>query len=386
MIYIIGIVISFFLVLILFSKNNKTQADIILAWWLVFMGIHLTIYYIYYSQEYLAFPYFLGLEFPLPLVHGPFLYLYTITLTDQPVWGKYKLVHFLPFALGYIPLLPFLFQSLEYKISVYQGKGEGYDYLIWPMSIAAILSGVGYIILSLRSIRRHQKNITNQFSYTEKINLTWLRYLIFGIAMIWVAIIIGQDKYIYAFATLFVLYIGYFGIKQVGIFTHDAIETKFEKLPTSASLSLESSDMELEPAIPIEDVSAEKSKYLKSGLSDEDAQTIHFQLKELMQKDKVYLDPDLTLVGLAKRLKLHPNTLSQVINTLEQKNFYDYINHQRIEEFKKRILEPENQKYNLLGLAFQSGFNSKSAFNRNFKKTTGLVPSEYLKEQNINIE
>jgi AraC-like DNA-binding protein len=386
MIYIIGIVISFFLVLILFSKKNKTQADIILAWWLVFMGIHLTIYYIYYSQEYISFPYLLGIEFPLPLVHGPFLYLYTITLTEQPVWGKYKLVHFLPFVIGYLPLLPFLFQSFEYKIAVYQGKGLGYDYIIWPMSIAAILSGVGYIILSLRSIRKHQKNIINQFSYTEKINLTWLRYLIFGISVIWGAIIFGQDEYIYAFATFFVLYIGYFGIKQVGIFTHDAIETKFEKLPTTASPSLESSDMELEPVIPIEDVSAEKSKYLKSGLSDEDAQAIHCRLQEIMQKDKVYLDPDLTLVELAKRLKLHPNTLSQVINTLEQKNFYDYINHQRIEEFKKRVLEPENQKYNLLGLAFQSGFNSKSAFNRNFKKTTGLVPSEYLKEKHINIE
>jgi AraC-like DNA-binding protein len=83
---------------------------------------------------------------------------------------------------------------------------------------------------------------------------------------------------------------------------------------------------------------------------------------------------------VAEELEIHPNTLSQVINTVEQKNFFDYVNTLRIEEFKERIANPDNQKYTLLSLAFECGFNSKTSFNRNFKNLTGKSPSEYLKE------
>ena len=98
-----------------------------------------------------------------------------------------------------------------------------------------------------------------------------------------------------------------------------------------------------------------------------------------MQKEKLYKNSELTLADLSQKLNVHPNVLSQVINSAEQKNFYDYVNHLRVEEFKTIILLPENQKFTLLSIAFECGFNSKTAFNRNFKKATGFSPSEYLK-------
>jgi AraC-like DNA-binding protein len=70
---------------------------------------------------------------------------------------------------------------------------------------------------------------------------------------------------------------------------------------------------------------------------------------------------------------------------LEEKTFYDYINGKRIEEFKKMILRPENQKYTIVGLAYDCGFNSKTAFYRNFKNVTGLSPTQYLQQQNIQL-
>ena len=76
----------------------------------------------------------------------------------------------------------------------------------------------------------------------------------------------------------------------------------------------------------------------------------------------------------------HPNYLSQVINEVEGINFYDYVNRLRVEEFKRLLSLPENQRFTLLALAYDCGFNSKSAFNRCFKKTTGLSPSEYAKQ------
>ncbi len=98
-----------------------------------------------------------------------------------------------------------------------------------------------------------------------------------------------------------------------------------------------------------------------------------------MENEKLFKNSELTLTQLSQTLNVHPNTLSQVINSVEQKNFYDYINFQRVEEFKKAMALPENQKFTLLSLAFECGFNSKTAFNRNFRKVTGVSPSEYLK-------
>jgi len=105
-----------------------------------------------------------------------------------------------------------------------------------------------------------------------------------------------------------------------------------------------------------------------------------------MQTQKVFKQEELTLAQLARMLDVHPNNLSQVINTYENKNFYDYINSLRIEEFKSLALMPQNSRYTLLSLAFEVGFNSKTSFNRNFKKFTGLSPSSYLKEVNIQLE
>jgi AraC-like DNA-binding protein len=58
-------------------------------------------------------------------------------------------------------------------------------------------------------------------------------------------------------------------------------------------------------------------------------------------------------------------------------SYYDFINQYRIEEFKNRLADPESERYNLLSIAFDSGFQSKGTFNSIFKKFTGMTPSEY---------
>ena len=104
-----------------------------------------------------------------------------------------------------------------------------------------------------------------------------------------------------------------------------------------------------------------------------------------MLKDKLFKDPELNLGQLAGNLNVHSNVLSQVINSFENKSFYDYINGLRIEEFKTLVADPVNRQYTLLSLAYECGFNSKTAFNRNFKKVTALSPSEYLSQIKVNL-
>src|SRR5690625_577176 len=96
-----------------------------------------------------------------------------------------------------------------------------------------------------------------------------------------------------------------------------------------------------------------------------------------MKANKPYLESDLTLPKLAEELDLSTHHLSQVINEMHGKNFFNFINKYRVAEVKRKIQDPEFQNYSLLGIAYESGFNSKSAFNRVFKNVTGMTPSEY---------
>ena len=71
--------------------------------------------------------------------------------------------------------------------------------------------------------------------------------------------------------------------------------------------------------------------------------------------------------------------LTQALNEVLQTKFNDYVNAFRITEVQALLLRPEKSKHNLLTLAFEAGFNSKSSFNTAFKKHTGLTPTQFRK-------
>ena len=123
----------------------------------------------------------------------------------------------------------------------------------------------------------------------------------------------------------------------------------------------------------------DNSKYAKSGLSDQEIQSLGIKLSNLMVKEKPYLDAQLSLKKLADMMNISPNNLSQVINSQKDKNFFDYVNSYRIRELIELLKNEKNKQYTILSLAMDAGFNSKSAFNASFKKLTDMTPSEYLK-------
>ncbi|WP_424961827.1 helix-turn-helix domain-containing protein [Ekhidna sp.] len=119
----------------------------------------------------------------------------------------------------------------------------------------------------------------------------------------------------------------------------------------------------------------------RSLMSSEEVDHFSQKLKNLMFNEHLYLDTSLTLRNMAETLNLHPNKLSWLLNEKLQKNFNDFINTYRLEAFQKKALEPKNSHLTLLGLAFESGFTSKSVFNDFFRKTTGLTPKQWVKTQ-----
>ncbi|MCP4373992.1 MAG: helix-turn-helix transcriptional regulator, partial [Deltaproteobacteria bacterium] len=123
------------------------------------------------------------------------------------------------------------------------------------------------------------------------------------------------------------------------------------------------------------------SKYEYSSLTRRDLSTYGHKLLEHIKRDRPYADNELKLQDIASYLGLPPYQLSQVINTELKTNFYSLINKYRIEEAKRLLIDPDKQHLNILEIAFETGFNSKSAFNTAFKKNTTITPSQYKQAQ-----
>ena len=131
---------------------------------------------------------------------------------------------------------------------------------------------------------------------------------------------------------------------------------------------------------PEKDEVGEKPKYEGYQLDDEIAAAYAKEARDLMEKEKLYRNPYLTMPEVAKKLKLSANTLSQVLNGYCGQTFYNFVNTYRVEEVISMMQDPKNNDKSILKLSIEAGFNTKSTFNNIFKKTTGMTPAEFRKK------
>ncbi len=234
--------------------------------------------------------------------------------------------------------------------------------------ILTAISGPVYFLMTIRLFKRLDINIFNNFSNSTEIDLIWIRRLVLGFGIVWTSLIsITVIHHIFhlfsmVFCTdglflslsVFVLLMGYFGLRQKIIYRSEDI------VVTGNGTNMQ-------------------AKYSGSRLSDPEATRLAQQVKKHFELSKTYLNPDLTLSQLAAETGISSHVLSQVINEQFKQNFFDFVNQHRVEEFKKRMNRTEFENFSLLGIALDCGFNSKSAFNRIFKKSTGLTPSQFRK-------
>ncbi|MEN6311853.1 MAG: helix-turn-helix domain-containing protein, partial [Acidobacteriota bacterium] len=120
-------------------------------------------------------------------------------------------------------------------------------------------------------------------------------------------------------------------------------------------------------------------RYERSSLTPENAELYKARLLEMMEREKPFLDPEITLPKLARSLDIPVAHLSQVLNDLLGRNFYEFINRYRVEDAKRRVVGPEAGRDKLITVALECGFNSVATFNRVFKEMTGRTPSDYRK-------
>jgi len=357
--YIVGTTISLFIAALLFNKRDKSQADQILMVWMIINALHLAVQYSFVSGLMMKYPFLYGIVAPLPLLHGIFLYLYVASATNQlPKEKNWIWAHFIPaiLALAYL-LRYFLFLPSHDQVDILNNEGKGHEVFIMLLLAGVMLSGVIYVIWSSILLYRHKQNIKDQFSGLDKVDLRWLQFLIYGLGAIWCVVIFSQDdQVIFYGVVVFVILTGFFGIQQIDIFKNRSDQAIGLNLNSDSS----------------------KEKYAKSGLTNEESARLYKQLNNLVRQKNIYKQQELSVSDLAEQLGTHPNYLSQVINECAGRRFYDYINSFRVEEFKKLVTDPKNRQFTMLSLAYECGFNSKSSFNRYFKKVTGLTPSQYV--------
>ena len=372
-IFLIGIAQALFFVVLLISKKGKALSDKVLIAWLLFIGAHLFMAYGDVAQWHQTFPHWLGLSFPFPAAEGPFFFLYVLTLTRNPSRIRwYDYLHFFPFLLIYLISWEFFSSSGPEKLHFMQVTlWENPPLAVSFANVLLMVTGPAYALYILWELRAHRKKVRALFSAVDAVDLLWIRNLAIGMCLIWVMVWVANAGFqggsnfrgvylIFITVTLFVFAIGYFGVKQGRIFAF---------APTSSPPL---------PPVTLEPQEAPE-KYQKSGLKQQDQQTLLAHLLTYMKEEKPYLNPQLTLGELAASTQFSPHHLSQLINEGMNQNFFEFVNQHRVSAFQTAIAQPSNKHLTLLAIAMDCGFNSKSSFNRTFKQLTGQTPSQYAK-------
>lgn len=255
-----------------------------------------------------------------------------------------------------------------------------------------------YLAKSYTTLVKHKTKLKLISSSINQINLDWLVQFLFILlitvftwindAVLQLPFLTEATPFVYACSTFF---LAYFSIKQKTIFAFKEKDIK------EISEVLERADYKSEIRAIAESVEARSgvdtslgiSKTLEIAkerpklkrLSAERIASLSIQLASLMEKDKLFVNNDLSLPAVAEKLGIGIHDASFLINETTKDNFYNYINKYRVEEAKKLLASSKMEQLNILGIAHASGFNSKTTFNTTFKKIVGISPSQYSREQ-----
>ena len=349
----------------------------------------------------------LYVPWPAELLLAPVCYLYFRVLANPALRRPGAWRHLLP-GLGQVGLFAGVaVLGLGYRhgaVAVQFGQpGTAFEllhYLVTPLALVCYVSLLLYGFKTLDDYRRYRQHLAANYSDAERPRFLNQRPLLlvliagFGLGLSFVALDawFGPFRYPeiwYGFAVRGGLV---FGLAVVGL---QASYAATGRLPRLGMRLVAAPGWPLEPAAgparasvpapaatefpspgpaPAEEALAVKvagPAPLPVAL-----EPLRVQLLACMEAEQPCRAPELTLTELAQRLGTNPGFLSKVINAGCGQNFNDFVNSYRVAEAQRRLADPRFAHFSLVGVALDSGFNSKSTFNRVFKKLAGYPPSE----------
>lgn len=316
---------------------------------------------------------------------GPVLYYYLQSI----VLPKEKIIT--PLYKSLIPyLLVWLFISLPLALAL------AFDTLKYFHSLylkyEAILNHIEniyffcYLLVSLRFLEKIQKAYKENYSTINKNDLIWYRQLIYGFMVIvfidtmctlyeeFFPILPWNIGTFVAFTMIAMYaYLGYKGLFQSQILIPDFLLDTLS-VPNTAINSIQET-------VDSKNITIEKTKVKQlDSFSENDIELLKSKVIALLENDKLHLNESLNLAEMASNVGITDKKLSELLNRHLNTNFYNLVNEYRVKEVKARLKTVDSDKYTLLAIAYDSGFQSKASFNRIFKQKTGISPADYRKK------
>jgi AraC-like DNA-binding protein len=334
---------------------------------------------------------------------GPLCFGYVRALLGLPRWRWWvALAHFFPGVLLYAMLLPNILLGTQAKrLVIAQDLSAapipGPDIFV----LTAGLLVLAYLLRSIWLMRLYWQDLEGEFSNTAPYKLRWLAQLLSFCAVVWafwmVSILTGAhwaDLVSQLGLGVGIYTLGYRGLRQVQLWASpksvEIASVAYTDLPPSnppvgieaprtmdaipaRQAALDVAQTEPNPAQS--QALPERPKYARTGVSAQDMSRLGQQLRDVMAKELLFLEPELSLSDLAKRLQISRHTLSQTFNVHVGQSFFEYINSLRVAEVQRCFVDPAFAEQSILQIALASGFASKATFNATFKRLTGQTPS-----------
>jgi len=222
-----------------------------------------------------------------------------------------------------------------------------------------IVSWVIYLALTGVMITRHRKQVRNEFSTLDTFRkIGWLLFIVifyilycltvflWGLFNIIFLDTLSLTIYNYSVLLVFIYIFGFYGLKQKELFS------------------------------PGTDNNGKQIRTQVSFLNDKTKAKIQKKILEYFEKEQPYLNPDLSMGLLSEKLEIPKHHITEVLNGVLGKNFFQFVNEYRVEAVKKKLVQPK-QPYSIEAIGYECGFNSKSTFFSVFKQITGQTPAEF---------
>lgn len=350
----VGFSIALFAGILVVTKKPLSVSDRLLSAWLFLLAIdygNIGITLFTFNHTIIPSSFFL---------FNPAFYLYSRSLTDKRFKLRWiQLLHLIPYI--FFELINH-FDTISFDINTFFIDNNN----LWIRLLYAIsflLSLLVYNILSIIAVHKHRINLKNEFSnINQNQKLNWLLFIVilysiyiltvtlFGVLGFFYTNFEASKVFNYSAALVITFVLGFYGIRQDEIYKRKKENTEPDRV---------------------------ENRYKKSKLTTNKKEEIKTQILTYFKEEAPYLNSELSMQLLSEELNIPKHQITEVLNTIIGKNFFQFVNEYRVEAVKQKLLDTTNDKYSIEAIGYDCGFSSKSSFFSVFKKITGQTPLQF---------